>query len=98
MGFFKWLFRKKKEEEGSDYEGAEMPEQEIQQQVNPKLDYGVGPRDYYPEQKLQNYDDNKEFRILNDKLDIINSKLEVINQRLASLEQKRPREEIVQRW
>ena len=95
MGFFSWLFRKKKKEEVSDYEeGSEMPEQT----VNPKLDYG-GPRNYYPEPMQQpSYDDNKEFRILNDKLDIINSKLEVINQRLANLEQKRPREEIVQRW
>ena len=94
MGFFRWLFRRKEKEEISDYEeGPEI----TQQTINPKLDYGVGPRDYYPEQK-QNYDDNKEFRILNDKLDIINSKLEVINQRLANLEQKRPREEVIQRW
>ena len=93
MGFFSWLFRKKKKEESSDYEeGPEMPEQPI----NPKLDYGAGYMQ--PQPMVQNYDENKEFRILNDKLDIINSKLEVINQRLANLEQKRPREEIVQRW
>ncbi|MEK6952055.1 MAG: hypothetical protein AABX29_03500 [Nanoarchaeota archaeon] len=95
MGFFSWLFRRKKKEESSDYDEGEMPEQEMQQQVNPKLDYGAGYMQPIP---IQNYDENKEFRILNDKLDIINSKLEVINQRLANLEQKRPREEIVQRW
>ena len=89
MGFFSWLFRRKKKEEVSDYE---EPEQEI----NPKLDYGSGYMQ--PQPMAQNYDDNKEFRILNDKLDIINSKLEVISQRLASLEQKRPREEVIQRW
>ena len=92
MGFFSWLFRRKKEEESSDYEEAVMPQPE----VNPKLDYGAGYMQ--PQPMVQNYDENKEFRILNDKLDIINSKLEVINQRLANLEQKRPREEIVQRW
>ncbi len=92
MGFFSWLFRRKKKEEESDYEEAEIPQQEI----NPKLDYGGGYMQ--PQPMAQNYDDNKEFRILNDKLDIINSKLEVISQRLASLEQKRPREEVIQRW
>ncbi len=94
MGFFSWLFRRDKKEEVSDYE--EGPEQEIQQQVNPKLDYGTGYMQ--PQPVMQNYDENKEFRILNDKLDIINSKLEVINQRLANLEQRRPREEVIQRW
>ena len=94
MSFFgKIFFWRKKKEESSDYDEGEMPEQEMQQQVNPKLDYGAG---YMQPMPIQGYDENKEFRILNDKLDIINSKLEVINQRLIALEERKPKE-VIQR-
>lgn len=95
MGFFSWLFRRKKENEYMD-ENQEMPE-ETEQNINPKLDIGAGPRDYYPGQ--QQSSDDREFQILSGKLDIINSKLDLINQRLNNLEQ-RGREErpTVQRW
>jgi len=101
MGLFSRLFFwRKKEESESGYDDLDnqMNEQpDYPPQINPKLDYGSGQMQPQVQQHPMDSED-REFRIINDKLDIINSKLEVISQRLNSLEQRSQQKEVIQRW